>query len=63
MSLYALKSISAFALNLVINLEPVYGMVLAALMLGENKTLAPGFYVGATLIILSVFSYPIIQKD
>ena len=62
MSLYALKSISAFALNLVINLEPVYGMVLAALMLGENKTLAPGFYVGATLIILSVFSYPIIQK-
>lgn len=62
LSLFALRHISAFALNLVINLEPVYGIILAALILSENKNLSIRFYTGAALIVVSVFLYPYLQK-
>jgi drug/metabolite transporter (DMT)-like permease len=62
LSLFALRHLSAFALNLVINLEPVYGVILAALILAENKKLSTHFYFGAALIMISVFVYPYIQK-
>ena len=62
LSLRALKYISAFAANLTINLEPVYGILLAWLILEENKELSLGFYIGCGMILFSVFSYPFIRK-
>ncbi|MDR2117980.1 MAG: DMT family transporter [Tannerellaceae bacterium] len=50
----ALKSLSAFTLNLSYNLEPVYSILLAMLFLGEAKALHATFYVGLGLILLSV---------
>ncbi len=50
----ALKTISAFTLNLSYNLEPVYSILLAMLFFGEARELSWAFYVGLTLIILSV---------
>ena len=61
-SLRALRHISAFAANLTVNLEPVYGIFLAWILLNENKELGNGFYWGVLLILLSVFSYPLIKK-
>jgi drug/metabolite transporter (DMT)-like permease len=58
----ALHHLSAFASNLVINLEPVYGILLAWLILKENKELSPGFYAGVFIILLAVFVYPILKK-
>lgn len=58
----ALHHISAFASNLVINLEPVYGIILAWLLLQENKELTPGFYIGVGIILFAVFTYPILKK-
>ncbi|NJL75662.1 MAG: DMT family transporter [Saprospiraceae bacterium] len=60
--LRALKHISAFASNLTINLEPVYGIALAWFFLQEHKELSNEFYVGVVLILLAVFSYPLFQK-
>ena len=54
LSLNALKHLSAFTLNLAINLEPVYGIALAFLIFGENKKLHSGFFLGAGLIMVSV---------
>jgi len=54
LSLNALKHLSAFTLNLSINLEPVYGIALAFFIFGENKSLTPGFFVGTIVIMLSV---------
>jgi drug/metabolite transporter (DMT)-like permease len=54
LSLNALKHLSAFTLNLSINLEPVYGIALAFLIFGENKNLNAGFFAGTALIMLSV---------
>ncbi len=62
MSLFALRHITAFSLNLVVNLEPVYGIILAALLLKENKELNAHFYIGTGLIILAVFTYPFLKK-
>jgi len=54
LSMYALKKISAFTVNLTYNLEPVYGILLAFLVLGENKYLNGGFYLGFGLIVLAI---------
>ena len=54
LSLQALKKVSAFTQNLTLNLEPVYGIVLAFIIYHEQKELSPTFYYGFALIILSV---------
>ncbi len=53
-NLNAMKKISAFTANLAINLEPVYGIILAAFLLKEYQYLNIQFYLGAAIILLSV---------
>lgn len=54
LALNALKVLSSFTSNLTVNLEPVYGMILAFIFYQENKELKPGFYIGVALIMVSV---------
>jgi len=61
-SMMALKHVSAFDATLVINLEPVYGIILAAIILKEHKEMSPNFYWGVALIFLIVFSHPLLKK-
>lgn len=61
-SIYLMKRISAYAVNLTINLEPVYGMLLAVLVFKDEEVLTLQFYAGASLIILSVLLYPALNK-
>lgn len=49
-----LKDLSAFTTALAINLEPIYGILLAIVILKENKILSINFYIGATLIVAAV---------
>ena len=60
LTMKSLKHISAFDSNLVINLEPIYGIGLAVVILKEHKQLSPMFYLGGILIMLIVFAHPII---
>lgn len=62
LSLLAMRHISAFATNLTINLEPVYGVLLAIVFFREDKGLRPDFYWGVLLILLAVFSHPFIKN-
>lgn len=55
--LRALKRLSAFAANLTINLEPVYGIALAYFLLNDAEELTPNFYWGTGLILVAVFGY------
>lgn len=50
----SLKRVSAFTLNLVLTLEPVYGIVLAFIFYQENRFLSNWFYLGFGLITLAV---------
>lgn len=52
--LQALRKVSAFTQNLTLNLEPVYGIILAFFFFKENEKLNFSFYIGLTLIALSV---------
>lgn len=54
LSMSALNRISAFTVNLSYNLEPVYGILLAFLLFREDKYMNHGFYVGMSLILLSI---------
>ncbi|MDO8971287.1 MAG: DMT family transporter [Saprospiraceae bacterium] len=62
LTLLAMRHISAFATNLTINLEPVYGVLLAAVFFQEHKDLNPLFYIGVLVILLAVFSHPFLKK-
>lgn len=62
LSLNALKYLSAFTSNLTMNLEPVYAIVLAWLLLNEDKEVSSTFYWGAAVIMAVVFSYPLLSK-
>lgn len=54
LSVDVLKELSAFTTSLAINLEPIYGIILAAFIFKENEELNGNFYLGATLIISAV---------
>lgn len=60
-SVELMKRLSVFSINLTINLEPVYGIILAVLVFGESEKMTPQFYLGTTIILISVLSYPILN--
>jgi drug/metabolite transporter (DMT)-like permease len=57
-----MRTLSAFRVALITNLEPVYGIVLAFIFFGTRETMSVGFYLGATLILGSIFLYPVYKK-
>lgn len=61
-SVKLMEKLTAYAVSLVVNLEPVYGIVLAILILGESEKMSLGFYAGSGIIIAAVFSYPVIIR-
>lgn len=62
LSLRALRKLSAFATNLTINLEPVYGIFLAYFLLNDARELSGKFYLGTAIIIIAVFGYAGINR-
>jgi drug/metabolite transporter (DMT)-like permease len=57
LSLQAMQKVCAFTVALALNLEPVYGIILAILFAGEAKILNAGFYLGGLLIMLTVVAH------
>jgi drug/metabolite transporter (DMT)-like permease len=62
LSLVALRHISAFGSMLAVNLEPVYAIVLAVILFGEQHDVTPRFYLGVTIIVAAVLAYPVMQR-
>jgi drug/metabolite transporter (DMT)-like permease len=52
--LSALKHISPFTMNVTLNLEPVYGILISFIVFQEHKQLGLSFYTGFILITMSV---------
>ncbi|TCC89343.1 EamA family transporter [Pedobacter frigiditerrae] len=57
-----MRTLSAFRVALITNLEPVYGIVLAFILFGSKEQMTGGFYLGSLLILAAVFIYPIYKK-
>lgn len=61
-SVELMKRLSAFSINLVVNLEPVYGIILALIIFGASEEMSMGFYFGTFLILTSVLLYPLMNR-
>jgi drug/metabolite transporter (DMT)-like permease len=62
LALVALRHLSAFDTTLAVNMEPVYAIGLAVLLLNEQRDLEPSFYGGVALIMAIVFSHPWVSR-
>jgi len=59
---HLLRRIPPFVFNLTVNLEPVYGIVLAYLIFGERERMTTGFYLGTVIILVAVLAYPVLSR-
>jgi len=57
-----IKKLNAFVVVLAINMEPVYGILLAFWIFGESEKMTPGFYIGATVILTTVVVYSLMKS-
>ncbi len=62
-SVRLMRRLSTFAMSLTVNLEPVYGIILARLIFGDAEKLTDGFYVGTLVIILCVAAHPVLEAN
>lgn len=62
LSLVALRALSAYSAQLAINLEPVYAILLAIPLLGEQRELSPQFYAGVAIVLGAVLVHPWLRR-
>lgn len=61
-SVRLMKFISPFTLLLNVNLEPIYGIILAFLIFGESEKMTPLFYTATAIMILTIIINGFIKK-
>ncbi len=55
-SIDVMRHLSPYTVMLTINLEPVYGIILAIIVFPETEKMSTGFYIGAAIIILTILA-------
>lgn len=61
-SVKIMRYISPYTVMLTVNMEPVYGIILAFIILGDDEKMNPLFYVGALIIIITVIVNGILKQ-
>lgn len=61
-SVKVMKFLSPFTVMLTINLEPIYGIILALLLFDDTEEMTPLFYVGALIILTTVIANGIVKS-
>jgi len=59
----SLTRVSVFTVNVIYNMEPVYGIILAAVVFGQEEVMSGGFYAGAAIIVGVVLLLPWVRKE
>ena len=54
-SVEVMKYISPFSVIMAVNLEPIYSIILALILFGDTESMRWSFYLGALIIICTVF--------
>jgi drug/metabolite transporter (DMT)-like permease len=57
-----MKRISVFLIQLSLNLEPVYGIIMAVIIFGDRERMGANFYVGTVIILSAVLLYPVVKR-
>lgn len=58
-----MKHLSAYTVMLTINLEPIYGIILAVLIFEEKEKMSVDFYIGALIILFTVLLNIVIKTN
>lgn len=61
-SVKVMQTLSAYTVVLSINLEPVYGILMAFLFFGESERMSTGFYAGTLIILGAVLLFPVLRR-
>jgi len=61
-SIEIMKKITPFTVNLSVNLEPIYAIILAIIFFGEEEKMSGGFYLGAIIIFFSILLNTVIKQ-
>ncbi len=59
---HVMKYITPYTVVLTVNLEPVYGIILAFIIFGDSEQMNPMFYVGAVVILATVIANGILKN-
>ena len=62
LALAVLRKLSAYTVQLTTNLEPVYAIILAIILLGEQHQLDGWFYMGVAIILAAVCMHPLLTR-
>jgi drug/metabolite transporter (DMT)-like permease len=57
-----MKRISVFMIQLCLNLEPIYGIIMAVIIFGQQEKMNVNFYLGTSIILCAVAAYPLLKK-
>jgi drug/metabolite transporter (DMT)-like permease len=61
-SVKVMEELTPFTVTLSINLEPVYGIVLAFFIFGDSEKMTLGFYGGTVLILLALYLNALLRR-
>jgi drug/metabolite transporter (DMT)-like permease len=61
-SVEVMKKLSPYTVSISINMEPIYAIILALIFFGDSEKMSPGFYVGAGMIMLTIFGNGMMKK-
>ncbi len=62
-SVEIMKKIKPFTMNISVNLEPIYAIILALIIFPKNEKMSILFYLGGLIIIISIFINSILKKN
>ena len=57
-----MKKVSVFLIQLTLNLEPVYGIIMAVMIFKSSEKMGLNFYLGTLIILCAVACYPMLKK-
>ena len=61
-SVKVMKFLSPYTVMLTINLEPIYGIILAVIVFQEKEKMSREFYIGAAIILITVIANGIVKQ-
>jgi drug/metabolite transporter (DMT)-like permease len=57
-----MKRVSVFMIQLTLNLEPLYGIIMAVIIFGDTEKMNINFYIGTFVILGGVVAYPFLKR-
>jgi drug/metabolite transporter (DMT)-like permease len=59
---YVMKFIPAYTVNLSVNLEPIYAIILAIIIFKKSEVMSLNFYVGSTVVVGAILLNAFFKK-